>query len=373
MAPFGTGPAAETLTTPITTATVTPNITFDATGGGPSGSIAVGQVLEIDSEEMTVTAVAPATGGPPAPPANEQAVTVSRGTNSTEASTHAANAPILLVSIGTAFAPAENLSTALTTTTTTFDITGGGPSGSIAVGQVIGIDSEEMVVTAVTAATGGPPAPPANEQQVTVTRAANSTTAATHALNAAVVLVSTAASGSAPTVTLAPGTYIMAGGGFSVCGSANLIAPNVMIYNTDDPSDTSGNGALGQVDLNTSGSVDLGPQTSGPYQGLTIFQDPNLTLDSTDSCDAKHTNSDDWDIALQSMAPVSPSTSSASGALGSISGTIYAPAYRADFADVVSGIANLAVLTSCIYIDGVNSTYDYQSSGLFGVSYGMTG
>src|SRR5262249_49009172 len=69
--------------------------------------------------------------------------------------------------------------------------------------------------------------------------------------------------GTSPSVTLAPGTYIMAGGGFFVCGGAALSAPNVLIYNTQDPSNTSGAGAIDQIMLNTTGSVSLGPQTSG--------------------------------------------------------------------------------------------------------------
>ena len=37
-------------------------------------------------------------------------------------------------------------------------------------------------------------------------------------------------------VTMAPGTYVIAGGGFFVCGSSTLSAPDVLIYDTNDPS-----------------------------------------------------------------------------------------------------------------------------------------
>ena len=164
-------------------------------------------------------------------------------------------------------------------------------------------------------------------------------------------------------VTLAPGNYIMAGGGFFLCGSSTLSAPNVLIYNTQDPTNSTGAGALDQVLLNTSGSVSLGPQTTGVYAGLSIFQDRNLAFKSTKDCDSKSQDTKLFDIGLVSMASSGPN-----GPLGSVSGTIYAAANRALFADSVGGRANLAVMTSCILIDGGTSTFDFQMQGLFGVT-----
>jgi Flp pilus assembly protein TadG len=165
-------------------------------------------------------------------------------------------------------------------------------------------------------------------------------------------------------VTLLPGTYVMAGGGFWVCGSSELSAPNVMIYNTKDPSSNAASGQINQVKLNTSGRVSLGPQTSGPYQGLTVFQDPLLGLGN--SCDR---NPEDADISLTQMGgrPEDPANK-----LGSISGTVYAHDEWATFADSVSGTANLAVLTGCIFIDAGNSTFDFHGSGLFGIGSGLS-
>ena len=57
----------------------------------------------------------------------------------------------------------------------------------------------------------------------------------------------------------------------------------------------------------------------------------------------------------------------ANGRLGSVSGTIYAPANRALFVTELSGRANLAVMTSCILIQGGNQIFDFQMSGLYGV------
>ncbi len=162
-------------------------------------------------------------------------------------------------------------------------------------------------------------------------------------------------------VTLNPGTYIMAGGGFFVCGSSALSAPNVLIYNTQDLSNPSGAGALDQILLNTTGSVQLGPQTSGDYKGMTIFQDRDLVLDSGELCEKKNgTQMTKQDIAFYSMA-----STGANGALGSVSGTIYAPASTAIFADAVSGTANLAILTGCLAINGADSTFAFQTDGLY--------
>ena len=300
----------------------------------------------------------------------------------------------------TSYNPQQKLAANITTTQTTITILATTPQ-RIQTGDVVAIQNEDLLVTG-----GG------GTTTLTVQRAYNGTTAATHSNNTELKNVpvtgtaGTAASpagcdvssgtvtlqpgtyyggicigagsgkdcgtkiggsctttGSSPNVTLAAGTYIMAGGGFFVCGAATLSAPNVTIYNTQDPSNTAGSGAIDQVELNTTGSVTLGPSTTGPYQGMTIFQDPGLTV-KADSCNNKSSHTNEWDIGLVSMA-----STGANGALGSISGTIYAPYYQAEFADSVSGIANLAVISSCILIDGGNSTFNFQPSGLFGLGW----
>jgi hypothetical protein len=172
-------------------------------------------------------------------------------------------------------------------------------------------------------------------------------------------------------VTLADGIYVLAGGGFHVCGSSVLHAPNVVVYNTRDPAHTAGNGTLDQVELNTTGSVNWGPQASGLYKGLTIFQDPSIpSIKSGDSCDQHSTSAPDgeWDIALVNMADTG-----ANGKLGSISGTIYAASDHAMFGIQVGGTATLAVITDCIFIDGVTATFNFDiSGGLFGIGTELT-
>ncbi len=74
-------------------------------------------------------------------------------------------------------------------------------------------------------------------------------------------------SGSGP-VTLTAGVYYMQGGGFSVTGLGNVSGTGVTIINAPaGPSDT----------INVSGQarLNLTAPTSGPFQGVALFQDPN--------------------------------------------------------------------------------------------------
>ncbi len=261
------------------------------------------------------------------------------------------------------YSPNVHLHTSIDATTTTLVTDGGGPNSPVQVGDVIQIDSEQMLVT------NNGPAP---HTTLTVQRGYNNTVAAAHNTPPQLEIYKVTGPATTANVTMAAGTYIMAGGGFAVCGNSTLSAPNVLIYNTDDSTHSTGNGALGTVDLNTTGSVTLGPQTSGSYTGLTIFQDPNLEMSNV-KCDMRdHTNPQPslWDVELQSMG-----SSGSNGALGSISGTIYLPAQDALFSDEVSGTADVAVLSGCIYIDGANSTFDFDSGGghLFGVGEQLSG
>ncbi|MEI7761386.1 MAG: pilus assembly protein TadG-related protein [Thermoleophilia bacterium] len=114
------------------------------------------------------------------------------------------------------------------------------------------------------------------------------------------------------TVTLAPGTYVMAGGGFWVCGTSIINAPDVMIFNTQASGssppthNTTANGRLARVVVNTKGAVDLGPQNAGMYKGLTVFQNPGLSLKNTGGIsDGKcgSSEADEADIAFRALGP----------------------------------------------------------------------
>lgn len=263
--------------------------------------------------------------------------------------------------------PQPTLAAAIDASQTQFNVTG----QKISAGDVINVGSEDMLVTSVSPNGGG--------QTLTVSRGYLASTnvasaggASTHSAGATILKV--VSSVPSATATLAAGTYVMAGGGLYVCGSANLVAPNVLVYNTDDTVGGKELAPIGQIELFTLGNVTLGPQTSGPYSGLTIFQDHSHEVDTTSpDCNHKSNQSSSWDIALVAMG-----SSGANGPLGSISGTIYASQSQSgtpedDFGDAVSGTANLAVLTDCIYIDGATSTFNFQSSGLFGIGATLSG
>ncbi len=179
------------------------------------------------------------------------------------------------------------------------------------------------------------------------------------------------------TLTMNPGVYIMAGGGFHVCGNTMLIAKGVMIYNTVDslPLAVGANtkaAELGQVKFNTNGEVFMTGVRTNPYKGMVIFQgtDPNPTPAAYDpvlnpykqlttaKCDNRNVNL--TDIALIHMGTNGLGNPSIPDS--GISGTIYAPAQHALFRDTVSGENTLAIITGCIFIDGANSTFNYDSS-----------
>jgi len=265
----------------------------------------------------------------------------------------------------TAYSPNVTLNGSINSSTTSIPVHWSGFStpDPVSTGDVIKIGNEQMLVTNAPGTNGS--------ATLTVTRHYNGTSAASHSSGTTVYEMPQVGTAH---VTFAPGTYIMAGGGLFLCGLSTLSAPNVLLYNTKDPSHTSGSGAIDQIEINTTGSVSLGPQASGAYEGLTVYQDPNLAVAPSDTCENRtyfgnnpgptQSQINEYDIALMSMASSGPN-----GELGSVSGSFYAPAYTATLADSVSGKANLAVLTSCILVDGGNSTFDFKPAGLFGGSW----
>lgn len=72
-------------------------------------------------------------------------------------------------------------------------------------------------------------------------------------------------------VTLNPGTYYLEGGGLSATGNVTLTGSGVMIYNAPSTSTDS-------ISLTGNTVVNLSPMTTGPYAGLTIFQNPTSTV-----------------------------------------------------------------------------------------------
>lgn len=73
-------------------------------------------------------------------------------------------------------------------------------------------------------------------------------------------------------LTLKPGIYYMDGGGFSFSGQGSLYGKGVMIYNAP------GNGNANGISVTGQGSMILSGPTSGPYQGVTFFQDRHANV-----------------------------------------------------------------------------------------------
>ena len=80
-------------------------------------------------------------------------------------------------------------------------------------------------------------------------------------------------------VTFASGIYIFAGGGFEISGQGDVIGNGVFFFNTNDPSNPSGDGAYGDFYCAGNGLIDLTPMSSGTYMNLLYFQDRSNTQD----------------------------------------------------------------------------------------------
>ena len=100
---------------------------------------------------------------------------------------------------------------------------------------------------------------------LTVSRAQLGTTAATHASLAEAKYIT-----GTPDVSI-DGVYIMAGGGFFVCGAARLNAPHVLIVNTADINPVTGapypGGALNQIQFDTRGDDDPANDPDAFWEG----------------------------------------------------------------------------------------------------------
>ncbi len=74
-------------------------------------------------------------------------------------------------------------------------------------------------------------------------------------------------------VTLLPGLYAMAGGGFLVGGAARVKGEGVCLYNGVNPYARRRDEVAGSVIVSGNGVLALTPPKSGPYAGLVVFQD----------------------------------------------------------------------------------------------------
>jgi hypothetical protein len=77
-------------------------------------------------------------------------------------------------------------------------------------------------------------------------------------------------------LTLEPGVYVIAGGGFSVTGNANVSGSGVMIYNAGSNYPNTG-GSFGVINLSGNGRISLTPISTGTYAGILAFQSRDNT------------------------------------------------------------------------------------------------
>lgn len=99
------------------------------------------------------------------------------------------------------------------------------------------------------------------------------TGSSSHTINPGLYIGGISLTGSG-SLTMNPGIYYLQGGGITLSGSGSITGSGVMIYNAPNSNSDS-------VSLNGSGSLTLSPPTSGPYQGITIFQDRTATAPVT--------------------------------------------------------------------------------------------
>ena len=77
-------------------------------------------------------------------------------------------------------------------------------------------------------------------------------------------------------LTMAPGIYIIEGGGFSVSGNASVTGSGVMIVNAGSNYPGTG-GTYGSISLGGTAAFNLSPATSGIYAGIVFFQPSDNT------------------------------------------------------------------------------------------------
>ncbi len=187
--------------------------------------ILVGMNIQVDAEDMLVTAVA----SPGAAPT----ITVTRGYNGTTAATHLAGAA---VEYGPLAATAANNVVLMEADDATF-------SGELVVGQVVTINSEDMYLVSLASVTGH-----ANLNAAVVDRGVNNSTIATHAANQTVTEL-TAVQGNLMTVANTKPTFAAAvdsPSGAVLATSSTAILAKFVISAANNPADS----ALNRVTMN---------------------------------------------------------------------------------------------------------------------------
>lgn len=134
-------------------------------------------------------------------------------------------------------------------------------------------------------------------------------------------------------VTLAPGTYILNGGGLNLTGTSRLIGAGVTIYNTGTVA------TYKPIFTQDNVTIDLSAPTSGPLQGILFFQDRRI---------------------------VSAAPNILGGGRGKFEGALYFPTTRLEFSsqEVVRSRYTIVVAdTIGVYVNSYTVANDYSSLG----------
>ena len=139
---------------------------------------------------------------------------------------------------------------------------------------------------------------------------------------------------SSANVTVEPGNYVLAGGGFKITGGGTIVGDGVFFYNTFDPENQLPNadGGCDEINLRGSASFTLTAPTSGTYADILFWQD--------EACDnpMKHEGANDF-----------------------LSGVIYLPGARLDLSGSGS-VGTVQIVTDTIDISGNSALIiDFQN------------
>ena len=119
----------------------------------------------------------------------------------------------------------------------------------------------------------------------------------------------------------------------------------------------------GPITIETTGSVKLAGPTSGPYAGLTMFQERNSNLTITLAPGVNSSPKCGPNFMTIGVPPDTSAPPDPCGAIGGIEGTIYAPHEDALVLIEASGLANLQVIAGQIEVNSAaNARFGYDAS-----------
>ena len=131
--------------------------------------------------------------------------------------------------------------------------------------------------------------------------------------------------GSSANVTLQTGTYVMAGGGFKIGGSAIVNGNGITVYNSFDPQKPTHAGACAAIVLVGSSSYNLVAPTSDPYRDVLFWQDRACT-----------------------------DTMSFNGNGDNVGGVIYVPTGKVDLSGT-AGLGSIQIIADTVSVSGAGT------------------